>query len=1177
MRLKNLQIKGFKSFADDTQVIFNEPIIGIVGPNGSGKSNIVDSIRWVLGEQKSSDLRLDKMTDVIFNGTKKRKSAGLAQVTLTFENTKNIIPIEFDEVAVTRILYATGDSEYRINNVKCRLKDIRDLFLDSGIGSNSYAIIELKMVDAILEDKDRARLRMFEQAAGVSKFKARKHETLNKLKNTEADLDRVEDILFELEASLKELRKQAERTRKFNELKEKYKDQSLFLAYSEKKTFETKQIKLEERIASETAKYQKAIVEKGNLQAEVENIKRLNLEQEKTLSTSQQKFNELIENTRNKESEKQILSQRIELNNKTIEQNQAKIEGIHREVKTLADEIKVLDGMHTKAKVEFDQLGENTEQIEAQYNKVLKEREEAKDLMSGAQDDLMNNQKKIYDFEKSIALLENEITSIGANSTNYIAQLDQIHQATKEDKTEIKNTEKLVAKLDADIIKLNTDITSFENQINTQENDKSILDKEIQDVNRKIDAKENELGLLKNMIDNMEGFPASIKFISDHWKKKIPLVQDVIDVEEDYKTGVEQFLEPYLNFFVAKDYKEAYTSVELLKDAQKGKSQFFVLSELENKQASANVMTGVRPAVEVLIYDKKYEALVSHLFRDVYLANENTSIESLKVPEGISVISSNGSMIKSKGMIRGGSIGIFEGKKLGRIKNVEKLEKLIEKLIVQRDKLEQKIRDINPEKLQAKLQQFKSERQTARLELNQEKIALAQRNTAISGFEAQIVGIEQKINTGNAIVTEKKAELAQTVKHLAELKASITENEGKEMDSSALFSNINKVYDDVNRVYNEHQINLIRLKSSLENLTNELQIKNELERSQDQRLKSYTDENLKLEAANKENKERAQVLLEALETLYLNKKSEQEALGLKEQDYFSEKNRILEEEEKLKKVDNILQESQIKINETKSKLQNISFTNQAIHERLKIEFNIEWENVDTSPFVDREEVNLPEYRVNTGRMRNRLENFGEINPLALNAYDEMKLRYDNTVTQRDDINKAKESLLDTIAEIETTATEQFHKAFDQIRENFKEVFRSLFTDDDDCDLVLLNPDKPLESEIEIIAKPKGKKPKVLKQLSGGEKTLTATALLFSLYLLKPAPFCIFDEVDAPLDDINTEKFNKLIKRFSEHSQFIIITHNKATMAAVNILYGIFLKEDGVSGLAPVDFRELEYV
>ncbi|MEM6317412.1 MAG: AAA family ATPase [Bacteroidota bacterium] len=310
MRLRTLEIKGFKSFADLTQIHFNEDVIGVVGPNGSGKSNIVDAIRWVLGEQKSKELRLDKMTSVIFNGTKKRKASGAASVSLTFENTKNLLPTEYNMVTVTRMLYRSGESEYRLNNVPCRLKDVTSLFLDTGIGSNSYAIIALNMVDDLLSDKENARRRMFEQAAGISKYKKRKRETLNKLKNTEADLERIEDLLFEIEGNLKTLEKQAKRAERYYEIKKNYKELALDLAVFQVAEYKEDYKSIESRLTSEMDDFRQLEIDNRNLEAQIEEEKRKNLDYEKNLSESQKALNALVGSIREMENEKRILEQR---------------------------------------------------------------------------------------------------------------------------------------------------------------------------------------------------------------------------------------------------------------------------------------------------------------------------------------------------------------------------------------------------------------------------------------------------------------------------------------------------------------------------------------------------------------------------------------------------------------------------------------------------------------------------------------------------------------------------------------------------------------------------------------------------------------------------------------------------------------------------------------------------
>ncbi|MEO1628348.1 MAG: AAA family ATPase, partial [Bacteroidota bacterium] len=412
MRLKTLEIKGFKSFANDTVINFNEDVIGIVGPNGSGKSNIVDAIRWVLGEQKSRELRLEKMSNVIFNGTKKRKQAGIAQVSLTFENTKNLLPTEYQTVKITRLLYRTGESEYRLNGVTCRLKDITSLFLDTGIGSNSYAIIALGMVDDLLNDKDNSRRRMFEQAAGISKYKKRKRETLNKLKNTSDDLDRIEDLLFEIENQLKQLEKQAKRTKRYYELKEQYKELSIELAVIQLDSYKDRYKHFEKRLNEEEDRFRQLEIDSHKMEADLENEKKSNVDKERLLSERQRDLNTLVGQIRTQENEKNILTQKMNF----IQQNQVKLAEQIRTAKAKSEQLtEAIDSYRSRLNEEKYLEGELEEKLDSAKDELDRIRESHGSIKSELEVFIQNQQtleREVFELEKQKAINTNQIDNL---------------------------------------------------------------------------------------------------------------------------------------------------------------------------------------------------------------------------------------------------------------------------------------------------------------------------------------------------------------------------------------------------------------------------------------------------------------------------------------------------------------------------------------------------------------------------------------------------------------------------------------------------------------------------------------------------------------------------------------------------------------------------------------------
>ena len=1177
MRLKQLEIKGFKSFANETVINFEEDVIGIVGPNGSGKSNIVDAIRWVLGEQKSRELRLDSMSSVIFNGTKRRKSGGVASVSLTFENTKNLLPTEYHSVTITRMLYRSGDSEYRLNGVTCRLKDITSLFLDTGIGSNSYAIIALGMVDDILADKDNARRKMFEQAAGISKYKVRKRETINKLKRTTEDLDRVEDLLYEINNNLKTLEKQARRARRYFELKEQYKQYSTEMAVLKIGQLKEQQLELQKKLEQEQDKYRQFDVDINTHEANLESQRKEHVDKEQALSQRQRELNNLVGKIRGMENDKRMQQQKQQF---------------------LEDNLKKLDQETVAAQARIQQLEEDIEhyrtelngekRIEAQLEEALDQAEEKlaaikKDhgqLKSGLDEIVQQQQaleREAFELEKKKAVNTNQIESSQRELQRATDEIERRQEEVgslrhKMQELNTKEEEKAAA-----LNRLEQKEEQRQQQLEKAEEELEALNKERTKVNRSLDAKRNEYKLTKSMVENLEGFPESIKFLSStqspEWNKETPLLSDLIYVKEEYRVAIENYLESYLNYYVVKDLEEAYRAIKLLNNTQKGKANFFLLDAFQDYTPPMALLPDTLQAIDLVETDPAYRQLVAYLLENV-LVTEREDIQGQLQDSQYVLLSRSGRFIQRRYSVSGGSIGLFEGKKIGRKKNLEVLEKAITKLEREENRLSTAFYSLKDKIEALKKQRTSTQIQEARNALNQ----VAQEKTAFStrleNFESFIKEAEDKRKVQSERAEHLTTENEEIDSQLKLKKKEISLLKERIADTDVTYREVAEQMSNASSAYNEQNIQFIRQQNKVSSLQRELSFR---EKQIEESRTTVTSNKQKLEESEAEIKklqDSTDELERQLFRSYAERKEREAILTEAEQVYFKARGGINKLEDELRKLNKQRQDAQILVNQLKDKVNDVKYKVNSVGQRMRIEFSVEVEELlDKEPELG---LSVEEIEVKVDRLRSRLENYGEINPMAVEAFDEMKERAENITKQRDDILEAKKDLEVTIQEIEETATIQFLESFEKARLYFIDVFRSLFTEEDTCDLVLLDPENPLESKIEIVAKPKGKRPQTISQLSGGEKTLTATALLFALYLLKPAPFCIFDEVDAPLDDANIEKFNKIIKKFSQDSQFIIVTHNKLTMAAVDTIYGVYMAEQGVSGVSAVDFRNFDH-
>ncbi|MEL0008614.1 MAG: AAA family ATPase [Flammeovirgaceae bacterium] len=841
MRLNKIEIKGFKSFGDKTIINFNSGVTGIVGPNGCGKSNIVDAIRWVLGEQKTSLLRSDKMENIIFNGSKSRKKLQLAEVSISFDNTKNLIPTEYSTVTVTRKYFRSGDSEYLLNDVKCRLKDITNLFLDTGISSNNYAIIELSMVDNILNDKDNSRLHLFEEAAGISKFRKRKKETFNKIKQTELDLDRVEDLVYEIEKNLRSLKRQAKQTEKYHKYKDEYKIISINVALEVSKTTMSSLKEQKQKLTKVENENTKVITELAKKNSKLESAKSSLIPYEKKLLKLQKKFNQVLDKIRNFEESKRMKSQKAKM--------------LIEKIEDLRDRIKYDTESNKRSEFSISSIQKEISSNEKELKKVIDKLKITKKDYTKYEEELKDKNVKITDIKE----VEDQFRQLNHNLESISNKRNQVERLLLLDNIDKKSVVEKIKSIDKEILELKKGFKTIENLFKTE-------NKEIIRINKLFSEKSKDLS-------------------TDEIK-----------------------------------YNSLKNNIESLK------------KEMEYKNAT-------------------------------YESNKRRIAEN--------------------------------------IDNLKKSEKEVVKIDTDTDSNDNSLIKLYDEK-------SKSEKD-------------------LQKFEDEYYKLKSTINLDDSSIRELQNKKDINLNLIDELKSNIYDNE-------------------------------------------------------------------------------------------------------------------------------------IELN--------------SVEQRLSIEFDLDINTckADKDFFKDSSVDSMINRRE---ELKEKIEKIGQINPLAMEAYKEIKERHEFITKEREDLLEAKDSLLKTIEEIDIVAKESFLKSFEKIKSNFKTVFRSLFTDDDDCDLLINDEENPLESSIEIMAKPKGKKPLTINQLSGGEKTLTATSLLFAIYLLKPAPFCVFDEVDAPLDDANIDKFNKIVNKFSNTSQFIIVTHNKRTMNNADIIYGITMPEQGVSKVVPVDLRNLK--
>ncbi|MCB0776139.1 MAG: chromosome segregation protein SMC, partial [Chitinophagaceae bacterium] len=928
MRLKSLEIKGFKSFADKTIVNFDDNVTGIVGPNGCGKSNIVDSIRWVIGEQKISHLRSENLDSLVFNGSKTRSASGLAEVNLTFENTKNLLPTEFSTVTITRKFYKSGESEYRLNDVQCRLKDIQNLFMDTGISTDSYAIIELGMVDDLIKDKDNSRRRMLEQAAGISIYKTRKKEAKLKLDATEQDLARIEDLLFEINNQLKSLESQAKKAEKYHEIKKDYREVSIELAKAALEGFNLSYKELNEQQEAETDKRVKLEAVIANEEAALEQEKVTFIEKEKELQALQHAFNEMQQTVRTKENDKNLSAQRLEHLREKENNLKEFLQRAEGNLKGIEESISFTHQQVSEEEKIFAGLNEQLEQLRADADAKRNVLDEKRRVLEGLRSEHQQIQRNQFDAEKKVAVADTSIQ----NLQRVISQIEEERKHRDEQRSQL-DSDRVLKEKELEIKKV--DLQQLQqHQENTKEQilqTQAVLDdlrNNLAEENRKLDAKKNEHDLLKSMIDSMEGYPDSVKFLhnNEQWNYHAPILSDVLYVKEEFRTALENVLEPYLSYYVVNGLQEGLQAVHLLNDNKKGKANFFLLDKFteHNPAEATHNLEGAIPALSVVEVDQKYEMLARHLLGNVFIADNEDALQN---SNGFVVIEKSGKYVKGKYSLTGGSAGLIEGKKIGRVKNLEKLQEDIA------------AQEIVVEALRTKIQSRHNEVIAFNEDLRETTIRDTEKE--IQQLTNEVFSIHNKLENLHGLQTtsqtrlgELGAQMEQTNlsiegvrNQLGEFTKLLEENATRLSEAEQTYQTASGEYDEATRQFNEFNLNVTRQQSKINSLKQELDFKdkqlNDLKLQIEQNTAQLTDTAKAIE-------ESAQLLKDTEEALIsMMKKKEEEELKLNEADqaYYNFRNQISEKESALRhqvrekeNIEHLLAAIKDKLNELKLQL-----------------------------------------------------------------------------------------------------------------------------------------------------------------------------------------------------------------------------------------------------------------
>jgi chromosome segregation protein len=1180
MYLSKLEIFGFKSFAQKVNLAFDEGLTAIVGPNGCGKTNVVDAIRWVLGEQRPTTLRSDKMEDVIFNGTKSRKPLNVAEVSITIENTKGILPTEYSEVTITRRVFRSGESEYYLNKMLCRLKDIRDLFMDTGMGSDAYSVIELKMVESILSDNSDERRRLFEESAGVTKYKYRRKEAIHRLEVVRQDLMRVNDIIRSVEKAVNSLERQAQKAEKYNELVKQLQELEIELLNREYSSVVLKIEPLAQQLSI-------AVDEKNRLEVEVK-------QEEVLLDVLRQESEELerqLAVTQEDLVSRQAAIHELEQHRATAQERRrsllSNIERFEREKIDLSQQRVDLEQKQYGLVQSLELLQTKTSAAEEIYLKKKNQLDEFEMQLSAKRAELKSNQDRVIALMRELAELRNRESQMKARTENIRGRVGYTKEENATCRLDIEKNAELIARLTAENKQLRLAFAEAEVRTHQMEDYKQQLQDAVEQLRRKdhevlgdIERKQARIDFLKGLVESYDGYSEGAKYLitSSEWSAKIQTtVGEAVQTEPQYRIAIETALGESAGYVVVDNVQEAYAAIDFLKKNKKGKATFICLDRLpsaSNHRVTIQNAGVIGWASTLVQFDSNHERLFNFLFDETLLVNDvSSALTVVKDYPSIRCITLDGEIVTGKGVVRGGSVRQDEGGHISKKSQLEEFTADIHKLQERHERIE---RD---------LQKKSEELETVNLKkLSEEARTIEQQKTSVEIRIAQLE-FEKKRAQDNIERNETETEkLAQEIKLLnAELQTlapSMTDLERRQAEAEQQVGAATSEVETMDALWNEYssianKANLAVL--ALQNEERSIVQAKDYAVSTMQSISATFDQRTEEIFKAKEDSASLDADLEAIAVSLTESHQEYNAVMEQKKSFdqnFSVKRSQIHEIEMKLKDERLLQEGSLKAaHDLEIKIQELSMKAENLKVRAKEDFDFD---MQPQKFVDADQYDFISVREEVHKMKDKVHTLGAVNFAAFDEYKSEKERLDFMSAQRDDLEQSEKTVMETIDEINTTAQKQFLETFELIRENFIMTFKGLFDEGDECDLRLEEgqPD-PLEAKIEITAKPRGKRPTSIDLLSGGEKTLTAIALLFAIYLVKPSPFCILDEVDAPLDDSNIDRFARILRKFSNNTQFIIVTHNKRTMEATNAMYGVTMEEEGISKLVSVRFNEVQ--
>lgn len=1183
MYLKSIEIHGFKSFANKIVFQFHNGITGIVGPNGSGKSNVADAVRWVLGEQRIKQLRGASMQDVIFSGTELRKPLGYAYVAITLDNSDHQLAIDYNEVTVARRIYRSGESEYLLNGTPCRLKDVNELFYDTGIGKEGYSIIGQGQIDKILSGKPEERRELFDEAAGIVKFKRRKLAAQKKLEDEQQNLVRVNDILSELEKQIGPLEKQSETAKIYLKKKEELKtlDVNMFLLENQR---------LQEQLKDAQEKYDIASEDLENTSKQYENIK----EEYEKIEGQITLLDETIEKNRSALTDTSMLRGKLEGEINVLKEQIHSARNNEEHLKQRREA--VLNEIAAKNQDKEGILSDKG-QIDEQVAEIEKKRDEAKAALTAVQSCIEELNNQIEGGKNAIIEALNARATIKSKLGRYDTMTEQVNIRKAEltsrilrMKSDEAQQEETLKALNDEFEKINEEIRTLNDAVESKEEKLTLLretladkDKRLRDTQVSYHQEKSRLEALSNLTERYEGYGGSVKKVMERKEQEkgiVGVVADIIKVDKKYETAIETALGGNIQNIVTDDEETAKRMIGYLKQTKAGRATFLPLTSITHPQEFKNPESlkekGVLGMADELVHvDEKYRNVAKAMLGRIVVVDQvdNAVRIARKFDYGIRMVTLEGELLVPGGAISGGAFK-NNSNLLGRRREMEEMEASVKKYLKEVDTLLQEIEDTKAErnKLRLSLEEDKASLQKKFIEQNTARlnvIKAKERKEEASESSLELKNEEREIESQIQEIRLSKEEISrelqdsetlekQTEGKIKECQVLLDEKRSEESENLA---GVNALEVEVEKMLQQqgfHQQNVDRINTELERSKSEL---SEIEegllgntRDIEQKENNIRQIEETIQASHTSQNDTEKQLREDI--------TKKEELSAKQKNFFKDREAL---SEKMAGLDKEV----YRLNAQREKLQDMT----------ESQINYMWDEYEITlsdaAGMRNEELNdLPAMKRDISTLKDQIKKLGDVNVNAIEDYKNLMERYSFLKTQHDDLIEAEKTLEGIITELDTAMRKQFHEKFGEISREFDKVFKEMFGGGKGT-LELMEDEDILEAGIRIIAQPPGKKLQNMMQLSGGEKALTAIALLFAIQNLKPSPFCLLDEIEAALDESNVSRFAKYLHKLTRHTQFIVITHRRGTMEQVDRLYGITMQEKGVSTLVSVNLIDKE--